>query len=160
VGVVLLAAVTMLAGCGKAGSGGVAAPDFVRPEVRSGRPPLRLAAFKGKPVVLNFWAAWCDPCAREMPALQRAHAELGDRVAFVGVDGMDSRRNALALLHKAGTSYAAAYDPTDAIWHQYHLLGRPTTVFIGADGRIKNRHAGPLTTAQLLQLVRRFFGDG
>ena len=59
----------------------------------------RLAALKGYPVVINKWASWCVPCKEELPAFQRASAEYGKRVAFIGLDSGDSgKANARSVL--------------------------------------------------------------
>src|SRR5204863_1119497 len=113
--------------------------------------------YEGKPVVLNFWASWCDPCEKEMPALEQVHGRVGDRIAFVGIDGQDSRRNAVALLRRAGTTYPAGYDPTDKVHTSYRLFGRPNTVFVSETGRIVASHNGELTAIQLESLLRRLF---
>lgn len=133
------------------------APDFDLESVRAGQPRVSLAALRGKPVVLNFWASWCVPCERELPAFETEHKRVGRRIAFVGVDGQDSRRNAVALLDKAGVTFPSGYDPNDSVYHDYHLIGRPVTVFIGPDGHIKGRHAGQLSGAELRRLLDRFF---
>lgn len=134
------------------------APAFRLDNVLPGQPAVELAAFRGRPVVLNFWAAWCEPCKREMPAFQRVHREFGDRVAFVGVDGNDSRRNAIALLTETGVTYPSGYDPQDRVYRAFRLVGRPTTVFIGADGRIRGTSAGELEAEELRELLDRHFG--
>lgn len=119
---------------------------------------MSLADFRGKPVVLNFWASWCAPCVKEMPALERVHRDLGGRVAFVGIDGRDSRRLALELMEKTGVTYPSGYDPTDAVHRRYRLVGRPTTVLVDPGGRILAVHAGELQESELRDLVERHFG--
>ena len=138
-------------------SGRSPAPAFRLDEVRAGRTAVALADYRGKPLVLNFWAAWCDPCEKEMPAFQQVHADVGDRVAFVGIDGQDSRRNATALLRRTGVTYPSGYDPSDRVHTAYRLFGRPNTVFVSPDGKILGRHNGQLTAAELASLLRRFF---
>jgi cytochrome c biogenesis protein CcmG/thiol:disulfide interchange protein DsbE len=119
---------------------------------------VTLAEHRGKPVVLNFWASWCAPCVKEMPLLERTHQRLGGEVQFLGVDGNDSRRLAIDLMAKTQVSYPSGYDPKDAVFREYRLRGRPTTVFIDAAGTIKGVHAGELREADLHDLLHRYLG--
>lgn len=134
------------------------APGFRLEAVRQGQPPVDLAEFRGRPVVLNFWASWCAPCAKEMPALEAVYQQVKDRVAFVGVDGNDSRRLALKLMDRTGVSYPSGYDPKDEVYRAYRLVGRPTTVFIDAGGRIRGVHAGELDEPALRAKLAEFLG--
>ena len=109
-----------------------------------------LGALEGKPVVLNFFAAWCDPCRRELPLLVREASRLEDKVAFVGVDVQDSRSRATDLLAEAGVRYPAAYDPKAAVAAGYKVYARlPATFFIDADGRIVDQALGEMNRARL-----------
>ena len=60
--------------------------------LREGGPRLRLADYRGRPVVVNVWASWCVPCRREMPVFEDAYRRYRDRVVFLGVNHQDSRR--------------------------------------------------------------------
>ena len=70
------------------------AKTFTLEDVRAGRPPVALEALRGKPVVLNFFASWCGPCIREMPALQAMAERYKGKVHFVGVTFNDRREAA------------------------------------------------------------------
>lgn len=139
-----------------AGGGRAAAVEL--PDVREGAPAVSLAALAGKPVVMNFFAAWCAPCARELPAFQAVAEETRDEVAFVGIDHQDSRRAAQELLEETGVDFPAAYDPEGKVARAYGLRGMPTTVFISAGGRILERRNGEMSGAQLRQAIHRHFG--
>jgi cytochrome c biogenesis protein CcmG/thiol:disulfide interchange protein DsbE len=134
------------------------APAFDLPEVRGGGGRVRLADFRGRPVVLNFFAAWCGPCKREMPAFARLSRELAGRVAFVGVNHQDSRRLARRLLAETGVTYPAGYDPDGTTAVAYRIVGMPTTVFIAPDGRLLASHAGEISAEDLRATIRRLFG--
>ena len=133
------------------------APTFSAPDVRDPGVTVSLTDFAGKPVVLNWWASWCVPCEREMPAFQAAHEKLGDRVAFVGVNHQDSRRLAVELAEKTGVRYPSAYDPDGKVGQAYGLFGMPTTVFVSADGRIVGTHTGELRRAELEDRIKELF---
>ena len=138
-------------------SAGKAAPAFDLEEVRAGRDRVSLDDFDGKALVINFWASWCAPCAKEMPAFQAVHRKVGDRIAFVGINNTDSRRKAVEQLARAAVTYPSGYDPNGGVAGDYKLLGMPTTVFVGPDGRIKGRHNGELSGPELERLLARFF---
>jgi cytochrome c biogenesis protein CcmG/thiol:disulfide interchange protein DsbE len=147
---VLLAAV-LATGCARERSvAGKPAPTFTLPDVREGRPQVDLAALEGTPVVLNFFAAWCAPCRKEMPLLAAEATRLGDEVAFVGVDVQDSRSRATDLLAETGVEYPAAYDPRATVAAGYKVYARlPATFFIDARGRIVDQALGEINRDRL-----------
>lgn len=134
------------------------ASSFTLENLRPGQPDVSLAEFRGKPVVMNFWASWCVPCKREMPTLAAVSEQVKDRVAFVGINHQDSRRAALELLADAGVRYPSGYDPEGRVAASYGLFGMPTTVFISADGRLLQRRTGEMSRQELERTIERLFG--
>jgi thiol-disulfide isomerase/thioredoxin len=108
----------------------------------------------GRPTVVNFFAAWCDPCRRELPVLAATSREHTD-VDFIGVDVADSRSNAVDLLDATHVAYAAGYDPDRQVARKYHLVGMPTTVFIKADGHVQAVVKGPVSPSALRKNLRK-----
>lgn len=136
------------------------AKTFTLDDVRAGRPPVSLEALRGKPVVLNFFASWCGPCIREMPALQAMAEHYKGKVHFVGVtfnDGRDAARN---VLERTGVTYPAAFDGPSDVAYDYGVRVMPTTVFIGADGNLVERKDGEISELQLRTVIDRLFGSG
>jgi thiol-disulfide isomerase/thioredoxin len=129
-------------------SPGRAAAPFTLPELRADRGQVGLAAVPGKPTVVNFFANWCEPCKRELPAMQAAAASHPE-VAFLGVDHQDSREDAIELLDRFGVTYPAGYDPKGDVAAKYFVRGLPATAFIDADGRIVDFHQGELYPKEL-----------
>ena len=134
------------------------APAFAVPDLRDETNTITLKEFRGRPVVLNFWASWCVPCRKEMPAFEALHDRLGNRVAFLGMNNQDSRGDALGLLREAKVSYASGYDPAGRVAEAYSLRGMPTTVFISAEGKILATQTGQMSESQLAEAVRDLFG--
>jgi cytochrome c biogenesis protein CcmG/thiol:disulfide interchange protein DsbE len=106
----------------------------------------------GKPVVVNFWASWCGPCADEAPILQDAARRNGERFTFVGVDVQDVDSDALAFLRKYAVSYPNGSGNAGPISIQYGMRGVPETYFIAPDGKLV-RKWNTLTAADLEQFL-------
>lgn len=106
----------------------------------------RLADWRGKVVLLNLWATWCAPCRKEMPALDRLQKELGGadfEVVALAVDraGVEGAKK---FLNETGAESLAAYaDPSARAGTLLKVLGMPTTLLIGRDGREVGRLVGP-----------------
>ena len=123
------------------------APTFSLEDVRD---PGRTVAYQpGRPAVVNFFAAWCAPCRRELPRLRDASALAAGRVDFVGVDVADSRSNATDLLRASAVRYPAGYDPDKTVARRFAVVGMPTTVFVRADGRVDAVVKGPISEGEL-----------
>jgi thiol-disulfide isomerase/thioredoxin len=122
-----------------------------------GEPAISTASLEGRAVVLNFWGSWCPPCQREMPALQAAHRQLGDRVTFIGVDEQDGRSAAISFLRGVGVTYTIGFDGDGHVASSFDVVGFPTTFFI-SHGRELFFVQGELTKATLRQNLRQWFG--
>ena len=115
-----------------------------------GGAPVALAGYRGKAVVVNFWASDCIPCKHEMPRLQAASARwAGKRVAVVGIDVLDSRAAARDFARAHGVTYAIGVDPVGDVASKYGVAYTPTTFFLDGRGRIVKRVLGPVPDAQL-----------
>lgn len=122
---------------------GRAAPPFTLAPVGGGE-PVSLARFKGRPVVLNFWATWCVPCHQEHPVLVAHARALGDAVQFLGVVYQDDEENVVEWLRRRGSAYPSLLDPDGKTAIAYGVYGVPETYFIDATGTIVSKHLGPL----------------
>jgi cytochrome c biogenesis protein CcmG, thiol:disulfide interchange protein DsbE len=111
------------------------------------------ALASGKPVVVNFWASWCVPCADEAPILEAAWRRERERVIFVGVDVQDAESDARAFMQKYGLSYPNGAGNAGPISVSYGMRGVPETYFIAPTGRIVKKWNGPLTAAGLDQFL-------
>ena len=118
---------------------------------------LALESLRGKAVVLNFWASWCNPCREEMPLLQEGWERWRDRdVVFVGIDVKDFRGDARDFLAEYGVTYPNVYDGKGSTVGRYGVTGFPETYFIDASGRVRYRIAGPVAdAAELDAAIRR-----
>jgi thiol-disulfide isomerase/thioredoxin len=118
------------------------APDFLLQTLDGGE--IRLSDYRGRPVVLNFWASWCPPCRQEMPQLVKAYERYrGDGLLIIGVNLQEGKALLDPFVKDFGISYPIAIDRTGAVGDGYRLLGLPTSVFIGRDGVIRSVFNGP-----------------
>ena len=123
-------------------------------------PPLRLqgldgsevdlAALRGRPVVVNLWATWCEPCVREFPLLRQAAAtHRPDRLAVVGVLSGDTPAAARPFVRRLDATWPMALDPTTTTATAWGAIGLPHTYFIRPDGTLASHQLGELTQASL-----------
>jgi cytochrome c biogenesis protein CcmG, thiol:disulfide interchange protein DsbE len=111
------------------------APSRVLPKLGGGEGSI--AALKGRPLVVNFWASWCDPCKEEAPALRRAQAELekaGGTVLGVTVD--DSSPDSQAFIREFGLDFPSLRDVDGELGEDFGRTGVPETYVIDRDGRV------------------------
>jgi len=103
----------------------------------------RLAALRGRPVVVNAWASWCTPCLAEVPFFQRTSVAYGRRVAFLGVAVDDAPPASRRFMREHWMSYPTYSDQGKQIAHAIGVnTGLPTTVFYDARGRVSYVHQG------------------
>ena len=136
---------------------GTPAPPL-RLEGLDGR-PVDLAALRGRPVVVNFWATWCEPCVREFPLLARAAtAHRADRLAVVGVLINDRPSEARSFVRRHAATWPVGVDPTATTAGRWGAVGLPHTFFIRPDGTLASHQLAELTQAtldrQLAEILR------
>ena len=134
------------------------APAVVLEGLRDKDASISVRDFRGRPLVVNFWAAWCAPCRREMPAFQAVYEDLGGQVAFLGIDNRDIRSDGLDLVRETGVRYRLAFDPDGDASRAFGVLAMPTTVFVSPDGEVLERVFGELSEKELRRTIRRLFG--
>jgi thiol-disulfide isomerase/thioredoxin len=121
-----------------------------------GKGRVTLASFRGKAVVVNFWASDCGPCKKEMPQLERASRRWATKnVAVVGIDALDFRGAARKFVHSHGITYPIGFDQVGDAVVPYGVSYTPTTFFVDRHGRIVKRVLGPMTDAVLDAHIRR-----
>jgi thiol-disulfide isomerase/thioredoxin len=112
-----------------------------------------LAALKGKPVLLDFWATWCAPCRRSMPALEKISLEFKDNVVILGVDSGEDREVVEAFLKKTPMGYPAVLSGESGILESYQVKAYPTYILIGSDGKIIANDVGFGGEEQLREMI-------
>lgn len=137
--------------------GGGPAPAFSLPDLVDPPRTLSLAGLRGRPVLVNFWASWCVPCRKEMPAIEAVAREMGTSVSFIGVDTNDTKSSASSFSAQTGVTYPLGFDPSAKVASSYGVYGLPTTFFVSRDGRLLGRQVGAMTAVQLKALIAQVF---
>jgi cytochrome c biogenesis protein CcmG/thiol:disulfide interchange protein DsbE len=143
----------------------VPAPDFRLPALAQGGATGKAAAawkraaadgqvsldeLRGTPLVLNFWASWCDPCRAEAKVLERGFKREGKGdVLFVGLDVEDAREDASDFIRQFGITFPHVRDGGSDTKRDWGVTGLPETYFIGADGRVVGHVIGSVDDTQL-----------
>lgn len=127
---------------------GKPAPEFSIKRLDTGE-LVKLADFKGKPIVLNFWATWCGPCAMEHPVLEWGAKRWKGEVTFLGIVFEDSEQNTKDFLTRKGWSLTQLFDVKSTVAVDYGVAGVPETYFISRSGTIVGKIAAPLDQQML-----------
>lgn len=138
------------------------APSFDAVNLRTGL-PSGLADYRGRVILLNIWATWCQPCRVEMPALERLSRTLRDtdfRVVAVSVDVSDSA-TVSAFARELGVTFDLLHDPTRRIEQRYQTTGVPETFVIDRHGVIVKKVIGAVSWDSPVNenLVRRLLNE-
>jgi peroxiredoxin len=128
---------------------GKPAPDFTLTALDGKQ--VTLSSYRGRPVVLTFFASWCHPCEEDMPVLERAQRDSGNRVAIVGINYQDFASDTRDFVNRLGVTFPALVEDSTSnpVAKRYDVHAMPDTVFIDADGVVQNRLYGPVTTDDL-----------
>jgi cytochrome c biogenesis protein CcmG/thiol:disulfide interchange protein DsbE len=109
-----------------------------------------LADYKGKVVVLNIWASWCDPCREEMPLLQKVHQQISGKGGVVlGVDTQDASEKAIDFLKQTKATFPSVRDRDRTYGRDFGVTGYPETFLIDRKGRVAALRRQPVTLAWL-----------
>ena len=134
------------------------APDFTLRSFTGS--PIALSAYRGKTVVLNYWASWCVPCREEMPNLERAWRVFRTRgVVVLGVNVADDYDDAAVFLKKLAITYPNVFDPEQTRLNTYGVAGLPTTFFVDSQMRLRDEVPGGYVGSDGYQRLHRQIVD-
>ena len=146
--------VSLLSSQGGSGHTDPVAPAFTLAALGAPGQHIALSQYEGKPLIVNFWASWCEPCQQETPLLARWYKAQDGKVNLVGLDENDSTASALKFAHAKGVSYPIGVDPALAAANAYGVVALPQTFFLNAQHRIVDRVYGAVTQADLAKGVQ------
>jgi thiol-disulfide isomerase/thioredoxin len=133
------------------------APDFTLQDLAGSS--VHLAALRGHPVVIDFWATWCAPCREQIPVLKRFQARHGDEVVVLGVAvDADGRQVVAPFAAKLGISYRVLLG-SEALAERYGAFGFPSLYVVGPDGEIVLTHVGVISDEELERAVAPWVQD-
>jgi cytochrome c biogenesis protein CcmG, thiol:disulfide interchange protein DsbE len=134
-------------------------PDVVLPCLGGGR-EVRLAGLRGKPMMINVWAQWCDPCREEAPYLADVARTNKSQLMILGIDHADPQPTlAIEFAELSTWRYPQLADPDVVLRADLQISGPPQTFFVRPDGTIAYRHAGPFKSAdEIRELARQHLG--
>ncbi len=128
------------------------APDFTL-QTFDGE-TITLSQFRGQVVVINFWASWCIPCREEARYLEATWRKYQDRgVVFIGVDWVDTNKEALAFIDEFDITYYNGVDFGQKIAQAYRMQGIPETFFVDRNGELQGVQIGPFVAPQLEEKI-------
>ncbi|MET1231764.1 MAG: TlpA disulfide reductase family protein [Candidatus Limnocylindrales bacterium] len=119
-----------------------AAPDFALRDLDGHE--VRLADYRGRPLIVNFWASWCLPCRAEFPLLKAARERYADQgLEVLGVVFDDDAEAARRYMARAGATWPALVDPDDVVAAAYKVVVPPLSFFVDPDGVVRSIAYGP-----------------
>jgi peroxiredoxin len=127
------------------------APDFTLATLDGAE--FKLSELRGTPVVLNFWATWCGPCQRELPAMQAAAERYDGLVVIAGVDQGEDADTVQAYVDKLQLTFPIPMDTEQDVGQRYNIKGLPTTFFIDGEGIIRRVWAGEMNSITLAENI-------
>ena len=135
---------------------GMAAPDFELPRTTGGR--LTLAALRGQPLLINFWATWCAPCRLEMPELVKA-ANAHPELVILAINEAEEVTQITPFAREFHMEMPILLDEVGDVRRAYQVRGLPASIFIDRTGTITALWLGPLTTEKLNELLQQTLAD-
>lgn len=136
-----------------AASVGRPAPDFTLAGLDGGT--VRLSDFRGRPVVLNFWASWCNPCRKEFPIFRKVLADTDGAFAMVGVDTADIRGDARRFAREMRADWPIGFDADKSVALGYGVDPLPQTFFIDPGGTIVSHVIRGMSESEFRRELRR-----
>ncbi|MGA9527088.1 MAG: TlpA disulfide reductase family protein [Terriglobales bacterium] len=156
IGAVLALSVSSCRHAGSSGNSSKQAPDFSLTDI-SGH-PLKLSDYRGKPVILDFWATWCEPCKQEIPHLIELQSKYPQRVQVIGISMDDEEKPVQAFQQQYKMNYPVAVGSAKLADQYGGVLGLPITFVIDANGRIIARHIGATNFADIEDEIKKLLG--
>ena len=134
------------------------APDFSLTGI-DGR-KVTLSELRGQVVIINFWASWCPPCREEAAYLEQTWRKYQDQgVVFIGVDYVDTEKEALAYIQEFDITYINGPDIRTEISDAYNIKGVPETFYVSKSGELRGVHIGPLKAPELDQKIDELLAE-
>ena len=140
-------------------SNAIAAPDFTVYDMQGNA--VKLSDMKGKPVVVNFWATWCNPCLSELGHFEDMYKKYGDSINFMMVDmtdgGRETAEKVKSFVSQMGYTFPVYLDTKQLAAYTYSVSSIPMTLFINEKGEIVYNYVGAMNAKTLENFITTFF---
>lgn len=130
---------------------GTPAPEFELESLAGGK--ARLADYRGKAVLLNFWATWCAPCKKEMPLFEVRSQRYKDQLVVIGVNLGEGREEVQAFAKEMEINFPVLLEPSGKASAAYNVSGYPSTFFIDQEGILQSIYIGEISETRLDQAL-------
>ena len=125
---------------------------------------VKLSDYRGKVVLLNFWATWCPPCIREMPSMERLHQQVdAENFKVIAVNQMEDVDQVFAFTGQLeiDPTFAILFDSTSEVSREYAVRGLPTTYLIDKEGNIRYRAVGgrEFDHAEVIKTIKQLISE-
>lgn len=139
---------------------GKAAPLFELKDLSDRK--VSLSEFKGKVVLINFWATWCIPCREEMPSLNKLFNRFKERgLTVLGISINSSKRSIQGFLKEVPLSFPILLDSNGKVSRDYKVFAYPTTILIDREGRLREKFIGETdwTAPDVIRIIERYINQ-
>ncbi|MFX3623345.1 MAG: peroxiredoxin family protein [Ectobacillus sp.] len=138
---------------------GKEAPDFELQTVDGKQ--VKLSDFKGKKVIVNFWATWCPPCRKEIPEMQAFYNKYEKDTVILAVNYTASERTGgrekvQSFIQENGITFPVLLDASSTVSNMYKVITLPTSYFVDKKGIIRHKYIGPMTVEYMEKTVQAF----
>jgi peroxiredoxin len=131
---------------------GMEAEDFQLTDLNG--TPHSLRQYRGKIVLMNFWATWCKPCTTEMPAMQTIYDKLKDKgFVVLAINELEDEAKVREHIKTYGHTFTVLMDPDNKVANQFGVFGLPVSVFIDQQGKVQEYIKGGLLTEQIINHI-------
>ncbi|TCN25957.1 redoxin domain-containing protein [Mesobacillus foraminis] len=129
---------------------GIQAPEFSLKNLQN--ETIQLSQYKGKKVLINFWATWCPPCKAEMPVMQDLYERNMDKIEFLAIN-IDPENNVKSYVKKMELTFPILLDKSGTINEQYGIISIPTTFLVDENGNIIKKQIGAMNAEQMQEFI-------
>jgi peroxiredoxin len=126
------------------------APNFILPSLDGKE--VKLSDFKGRKVMINFWATWCPPCKAEMPAMQQLYNQAKGYIDILAIN-IDPHNDVAGFVRENQLTFPILLDETGKVNEEYSIISIPTTLLVNEEGIIVKKHIGAMTFEQMEEFM-------
>lgn len=120
---------------------------------------VKLSDYKGKVVIVDFWATWCPPCRKGIPDLIEIQKEFSNDVVIIGISvDSDTKNNVISFMQSAGINYPVAYANEDVVQSYGGIESIPTSFVIDQKGNIVDKHVGLVPKSEYTSVLKKLLG--